>query len=481
MQNNNFLGEKRSSYIEYIFMAFFLLYAALSSNSITYGKSIITPIMWVSFALSLLVLCYRLINYKLYLKIPETLILFFLIFSIGISTLLNYNYSFKRNVIFCIYWVIYFLVLFTTEKNKTKESCKKDIKFISVLFVIYTTAAVIASLVLYAMNVSITTVTEDTGYTYNLGFVWGRLWGVFVNPNNGAVSSAISIIILAYVFIRNKKLWARILSALDIIMHLLYIVFSDSRSGAIVLSVSVAVFVLCAALINFGDKKLYIKAVSVLLSVCIGVACYSGVRYLRTPVNSAINFISMQLNDNTESGSNCENNSNNADKHDTLNAIDRGYDLSDDISNRRFDVWKSGLEIYLNLPKNMTVGLSFFGFTDYARENMPQTYIVNNDFADMTTLDNEVVNILVSNGGIGLLCALALVIYVLVCIFKNFRYVNRSDKYFSALVISIPVALASAAMFSSVMFYHFSPNAIIFWFVLGRCLSFLKSNKECSE
>ncbi len=480
MQNNNFLGEKRRSYIEYIFMAFFLLYAVLSSNSITYGKSIITPIMWVSFALSLLVLCYRLINYKLYLKIPETLILFFLIFSIGISTLINYNYSFKRNVIFCIYWVIYFLVLFTTEKNKTKESCKKDIKFISVIFVVYTTVAVIASLVLYAMNVSITTVIEDSGYTYNLGFVWGRLWGVFINPNNGAISSAISIIILAYVFIRNKRFWARILSALDVIMHLLYIVFSDSRSGAIVLSVSVAVFVLCAISITIKDKKLLLKGASFALAACIGISCFLGMRYLRTPVNNIINIAASQFSDNDKDSDIDKDNDNDNDNDKHSNIIDRGYDLSDDISNRRFDVWKSGLEVYLNSPKNMLVGLSFCGFTDYARENMPQTYIVNNDFADMTTLDNEVVNILVSNGGIGLLCALALVIYVLVCIFKNFRYVNRSDKYFSALVISIPVALASAAMFSSLMFYHFSPNAIIFWFVLGRCLAFLKSNKECS-
>lgn len=469
MQKITFLNEKRRTCIRYIFISLFMLYAILSSNSITYGKSIITPVMWSSFALSVIILGYRVLNFREYFKVPETVLLLAVIFSIGLSTLINYKYSFKKNVIFCIYWAIYFLVLFASEKNKSKASCKKDIKFISVIFVAYTTVATLASLVLYFMGVSIVRVAADTEFTYNIGFVWGRLWGVFVNPNSGAILSAVSIIILIYTFAICKKARVRVLTVLDCAVHLLYIVFSDSRSGAVALSVCVAVFALCAILIAIKDKKILLKCASVVLAACIGISCFVGVRYLRTPVNNLIKIVSSQLNNDSDKN-----------EEDEPNIIERGYDLSDDISNRRFDIWKSGLEVYADSPKNMLVGLSFCGFTDYARENMPKTYIVNNDFGDITTLENEIINVLVANGAIGLICIVAFVVYILVCILKKFNSVEAGDNFFVALMLAIVVSLSCAAMFSAMMFYHFSPNAIIFWLMLGNCIAFLKTDMECT-
>lgn len=469
MQTMTFLNAKRKTCIRYAFIALFMLYAILGSNSITYGHGIITPIMWLCFALSAVILGYKVIKYKTYFKFPETLILIGTVFSIGLSTLINYRYSFKSNAVLCIYWVIYFFVLFSCEKGKSRSDCKKDFKFVCTVFVIYTTVAVLASLVLYFAGVGKINVTSDTEYTYNLGFVWGRLWGVFINPNNGAISSALSIIVMVCAFIKCKKLWARILIVLDCAAHMLYIVFSDSRSGSVALSVAVAVFVLCIALIKLKDKKLLLKGASVVLSALIGVSCFMCVRYLKAPVNGAIEIIASQThNDNKE-------------ENDKLNIIDRGYDLSDDISNRRFDVWKSGLEVFLNSPKNIIAGLSFRGFTDYARENMPDTYIVNNDYADMTVFDNEAVNILVANGAIGIICIGAFVLYILICMFKRFNSVDSPDKNTVALMFAVLFALACSAMFSSVMFYHFSPNTVIFWLILGNCIAFLNADRESAE
>ncbi len=464
------LSEKNERIINLSFFAIFMLYAVLGSNSLTYGKIIISPVMYISFLFSILILVYKLINFKSYLKIPEILLIFGILGSIGISTLVNYQYNFKKNFIFCIYWVIYFLILFLTKKDKSVDSCKKDLKFALTFFLIYTTVAVIASLVLYIFGVGITKVADDTGYTYNLGFVWGRLWGIFTNPNNGAVSSAISIIVLVYGFITVKKRHIKVLSAISIFLHLLYMVLSDSRSGAVVLGIAVSAFFLFVFLKKFEAKKIWAKLLICLLSLVIAISTVSVVRWFKVPVNAAVTFISSIDFGGPDDG----------EEEDDPDIIDRGYDMSNDISNRRFDVWKSGLEIYLNSPKNMLIGTSFCGFTDYARENMPNTYIVNNDFGDMTTLDNEFFNILVSNGAIGFICIAAFVIYIFITLFKNFKLVQQKDGKILALMLTICLSLAAASMFSSVVFFHFSPNTILFWFILGRCIVFLKG-KESNE
>lgn len=467
---NMCLNEKKRDFAQKIFVSVFLIYAILSSNSLTYGNRIITPIMWVAMLFAVAILVYRLLNLKDYFKIPETVIIIAMISTIGLSTLINRNYSFKNNVIYCVYWVIYFLILFTCEKEKNIKGCKSDVRFISVFFVSYTTLAVIASFILLFMGVGITNTASDTNYRYNLGFVWGRLWGVFINPNNGAVSCAVSITMLIFAFISYKKIWKRIVFGVLIFIHLMYIVFSDSRSGAVVLSVGIASFLFCAVLNMIKDKKLILKLLSFIMAIGVAAAAFVSVRELKNITNSSISFISAIISDG-----------NKGDNKEKDNIIDRGYDISDDVSNRRFDVWKSGVEVYRNSAHNIIWGLSFCGFTDYARDNMPQTYIVNNDFGDMTTLDNEPLNILVSNGAIGFLSVIVFVIYIIAVIFKNFAFIGSGDKYYASLLLSICVSLAAAAMFSSVMFFHFSPNTIIFWYVLGRLSAFLIGERTCSD
>lgn len=461
------LNEKKKDFARKIFISVFLIYAILGSNSLTYGNRIITPIMWAAMFFSVVILAYRLLNLKEYFKVPETVIIIAVLSTIGLSTVINRNYSFKNNIIYCVYWVIYFLILFTCEKKKSTKSCKSDIGFVSVVFVSYTTLAVIASFILLFMGVGITNTAKDTNYQYNLGFVWGRLWGVFINPNNGAVSCAVSITMLIFAFISYKKVWKRIVFGVLIFIHLMYIVFSDSRTGAVVLSVSIASFLLCAVLNMIKDKKLILKLLSFVMAIGVAAAAFVSVRELKNITNNTVNFVSGIISDG------------NKDNKD--NIIDRGYDISDDVSNRRFDVWKSGVEVYKNSAHNIIFGLSFCGFTDYARDNMPQTYIVNNDFGDMTTLDNELLNILISNGIIGFLSVAAFVIYIIAVVFKNFAFISSGNKYYVCLMLSIPISLAAAAMFSSVMFFHFSPNTIIFWYLLGRLSAFLINERTYSD
>ena len=102
------LNEKKKDFARKIFISVFLIYAILGSNSLTYGNRIITPIMWAAMLFSVVILAYRLLNLKEYFKVPETVIIIAVLSTIGLSTVINRNYSFKNNIIYCVYWVIYF-------------------------------------------------------------------------------------------------------------------------------------------------------------------------------------------------------------------------------------------------------------------------------------------------------------------------------------------------------------------------------------
>lgn len=465
MKNKFAISEKRMEFIQNLFTVVFMIYAILSCCGLTYGRPIIKPFMWGSFLLSAVILLYRVLNFRKYFKVPITIFSLMMVGSAGISTILNRNHSFKSNVIFCIYWAFYFLVLFTTGKSRKKEDCKKTLRIAATAFTAYTTLFTVVSFILYFAGVSKTYDVPGGNYTYNIGFRWGRLWGIFLNPNHGAVSCAITILFLIYVFRNRKKIWERILIILNVCVHLLYIVFSDSRTGTVVLSVGVATYVFAILLKTFRWKKALTMLMSVAVAAGIAVCCFAGIRQIRKPVNIIISYVNSQTgNFNHESP-----------EH---NIIDRGYDLSEDISNRRFDVWKSGIEVFTHSGKNMIFGLSYCGFTEYAQENMPDTYIVNNDYAVMITLDNEILNIMIANGIFGIISAVTFVGYILVFVIVKYRKEKKDEKYFVALQLAILFPLACAAMFSSIMFYHFSPNAVMFWTVLGQLMAYLGAGKK---
>ena len=75
--------------------------------------------------------------------------------------------------------------------------------------------------------------------------------------------------------------------------------------------------------------------------------------------------------------------------------INRGYSMEGDISNRRLAIWRSGLELGLTRP---VTGISFPAVVAYAKEHLPDTYIISNDLWEFNTFDSEPVNIFVSQG-----------------------------------------------------------------------------------
>lgn len=468
------LFDKYFNILEKAYVYLFLLYAALGSINLTHGSAIIPPVMWISFSLGFVIFFYRLINYKKYYKMPGMAALLLLLFSICLSTILNFKYSFKENTILCIYWALFFFVIYARSADKTSDEIKKELEIFFAVFVCYVTIAVVISFIMLGTGFSKRFINA-TGFEVYIGFVIGRLWGVFLNTNQGAISAGIASVMLVYFFLKVKKKWVKALCIIDVFAMFMFIALSDSRSGAVANGVIFATFYLCLLIYKIRDKKIWIKAGTVLLAVVIGFAGFMVPRQLKIIYNEGVkiaNSIVQQVQQNESCPDNSE----------PLHVyVDRGYDLSGDISNRRFDVWGGGIQLFLDSPKTIIYGLSFRGFTEYAKQNQPYNYLVNktkNKEADMTTLDNEFFNILVANGIIGVAAAVVLIVSILSLILKNYLRVGKKYQTLIAIGLASVFGLASASMFASMIFYNFSPNMVAFWFILGGTAALLRNTKE---
>lgn len=466
------------NFVEKLFLYLFMAYAILSSNSFTYGTKVIGLVMWPSFALGAVIIIYRVLHFKDYCKMTGFVGLIAMLGSLALSVLANFGFSLKANLIICLFWCFYFLVIYIIENNKTTEEVTNDFKLFTKFFVAYTLISSIMSFYLLLTGYAERIITADTNYEYFRGFIIGRLWGTYINPNNGAVSAAISVLFLVFFICKAKKIYTKIFCGVAIFLELMYIALSDSRSGAVCVGVAVGVFALVCMIYRWENKKIGFKILAVFLACIIGVVGFIVPRKLKDGYNNVSIAITEYVNEHPSTEANGDDGE--KDKFE-LNVVDRGYDLSDDVSNRRFDVWFGGIQAFLESPKTIIMGYSYKGFTEQVQEKQPDNYLVNNDFGIFTTLDNEVFNILVSQGLIGILATVAFVVMVFINIIKNWFKQKKENQIIIAVLTAGIIALSTSSMFGSMMFYHNSPNTIVFWMMLGCLMYVLKMGSKVNN
>ena len=465
-----FFDEKIVFITERIFKVLFLLYAAFSYCSITYGHPIISFLMWPTVLVGAIVLLQRLVLFKEYKKMPILLPCVAFILCLCISIAANISYDLKLNVILLGYFVFYFFILFTHSENKTMDKIKNEMRFFSSLFVVYTTIAIIASfIIMFAGFNSIRQVNADN-FEIVVGFKFGRLWGVFLGPNGGATFSLVSIIMMLYGIFKSKKNLFKVILSINIIIHMLYITFSDSRTALI----SFLIVPICTGLLytaTCGSIKRFRFIKSTMLSILATVLCFAFVSVAKSSYNAIIT----SLNSNQSSSSESKPNENPSNDFET---IDRNYNLEDDYSNRRFDLWKSAFEVYSDSKKNILVGTSYYGMRMYSYEYLPDTYLVNNTHTDFANFHNEFINIIVAQGAIGFAVVVWMILSVIILAVKKLKNFNPSNSLEFTTAAAIVLSLALSSMFIPGIFYLFAPSTIIFWMFLGYGVMILQKGSD---
>ena len=157
-------------------------------------------------------------------------------------------------------------------------------------------------------------------------------------------------------------------------------------------------------------------------------------------------------------------------------SIGREEMLTEDISNRRFDIWKSGLEIFKD---TWFFGISFGNVVPYALENVSETYIVSNDFAVFDAFHNTVVDVFVAQGILGVLIIGYFGVTTLISIIKyKLKENDIEDERTVNVLFSICILIAVSAMFLSHIFYVNVPTTCTFWMILGYLIVIIEKSKK---
>lgn len=440
LNKNLYIMELPYKIVYFIFAIF--TYCNLTFMQPIMSVAVNATLLFGAFAIGL-----RVFKLKGYLKTPGLVFAIAFFVSFIISALLNIEYGYADNFKGLVWMGLHFFTIFACDTDRDIEDYKKEFNVIAIFYLAVFFVMSFVGIIQYIMNYSFEQYNES--YTRLAGFVWGRLWGMYRDPNYGSVFATIAVAFSIYYFRKNKNTILRSILVFNIAIQIIYIALSGSRTGMLTVFVCLFCYSYLLLIKKFKLKKVINVTLSVIISVSVAVAAVvviSGVQQ----VNSIITEMRM---DN--------------DSDDPKDSPDfeelREQDLENDISNRRFDLWKSGIEIFAQKP---VFGVSFYNLQQYALEEMPETYLVNNDHGLFNNMHNMIFNIIPAQGTVGTLIFIGLAVFAVVYIFKNIFKEDENYEYLVIMTVCVACSLVSS-MFVSDVIYVNSPTSLLFWLFLG--------------
>ena len=456
---NTFI-KKNQIYLQMFFKAMFLIHLLFCYNAYIVGtliSKIITVVAVVSGALLLLT---RLTELKKILFSFEGAMLLLFMASYLVSVVLNIQYGYYEGLKYFIWLILLLGGVFWTNRDATHEQVRREIFFLCIILIGYAVVMNCISLGLLFARYSGFYNAAD-GRIYLIGFAyWGRLYGVYVDPNYGAVVSGAAILAACFCLTYVKKAWIRVLFVLSMIPSILNCAFSASRTGLVSLGIGGAAF-LFAYVWRKGKKHHVLKALGA--AVCGLMA----VIIILTGTVSGYNKLMAGLASGSEKLEDTE-------KKQQELIIGRQTELNGDISNRRFDIWKSGWDIFKQKP---VFGVGWGNNVEYVKQNIPDSYLINNDLATFDVFHNSFIDILVDQGIVGIVITLVFMGGVIVMLIKTFRR-REYDAGVMALLFGGVAMLGFSGCVLSVLVYVNCGLSYLFWLFLGYLVYFCRRGDQ---
>lgn len=452
-----------------LFKIVFLLFALFSFNNFSFGQPIMSVFVWVTTVLGGILLLHRLLHFKNYIGTPLFWLLLAFCISYIISVFLNMEYGGTLQSIKDFVWMAFqFFILFVCDKTREPEDYKREYHILSAIYLIYMTIAAIGSMILLFIGDDKSAPIANGTKVFR-GLVWGRLWGVFTDPNYGSILAVIAIVLSVYLITQfNRKIWT-VLGSVSIVLQLFYISFSNSRTGLVGLALSIG-FLVFSYLIRWDKLKLkngIKQAVCGVIAVCVMGVLVILPSGITTSYNNIVNYY--YQNQNPENPDIESPYIIGRSDEDTTNT---------DVSNKRFDLWDSSIKVFKTAP---VFGVSFQNLIEYCLQNQTDNYLVDNGSSDyFENFHNMYFNVLAGQGIVGIIIIGAFSILVAIYVLRRAWKIKGRDYYYLIQLISVVIASACCMLFVSDVIYVNSGTAFMFWACLGYAVHLLK-NKECSK
>lgn len=446
---------------ESVFLVLFFVYVSLGFNNLTVGTKIVSVFMWPTYLLGAALLGMRFLQWKDCVRMPGLFALLALCAVGAVSIALNLQYDVKGNLVHLIFWAFYFLLCYLSRESTDTRTLRRRF---TVLFHMLCAVAFVLTAISFGMMIfDYAKKFTLNGDLVRRGFLGGRLFGAYQTPNAGAViGSIVTVGSVHFIRVYKNKLYTAF-AVINCLLQFAYLVFSDSRTGRVCYALACAVYLFFALREKRGDAFRFKQAA---VALTLSAAVIAGGYFLPKWVQIAYNFTANTLDAAIETEAEAEAKKEGKKEKDKL-LLGRKESLDEDYSNGRIRFWKSGVEIFLQKP---LFGHTFKGFLPYAQENLPDTFLVKNDYLQLNTLDNDVMNLMVSNGIAGLVCFAAFVILILRRLLLLFR--NRASDPLIPLLLAVCAAAAASSLFSSGVLYMQCQYSLLFWVALGLLMRF---------
>lgn len=395
-------------------------------------------------------------------------LLFFLVVCL-ISSVINVKYGVLGNIRNLVWLAISFLLLYPIDGERSTDDVKKEIKFVTNILILVWFVACAVSLVMFLFQIGFYVDVYPDSFA-RLGFIEGRLFGVFEDPNYAAVV-AIAVILFSIFNIKNSsKKFLKILYFLNIVVNFCYVVLSGSRTAevsAIIVMFLSAYFVL---LQKFKDKEanLILKQLVLIGAslLCSFVLIFSIV-FTRKMLSYLPELVGAPFQTESVSEPRIR-------KH--VDTTREDVNNSADVSNCRFKIWQSALELFRSKP---IFGTSPRNMRTYAKAEFPNGFIAQRSYA----VHNAYLDVLTSTGIVGALAVIVFFVKYLIFVFK-FLFLNLKSKHYYMVLFnfSVVATVAMSAFFLSEIFFVNTIGVLVFWLNLGYSCYFIdKDNIECKD
>ncbi|MCI8940383.1 MAG: O-antigen ligase family protein [Dorea sp.] len=448
------------------FKLYYLIYLLLAFNAyINESKFMSYATLFLSAAgvLVFLFLAVQIKNYKNMCNIRLNVIF---IGSYVLSSVCMFRYGFSNNGKECVWLLLTMVVLYASSYCYTADEMKREFRFLSAVMVAYST-------IVNAVSISMVTWGREFGVSFHvdgvegykvIGFKWGRLWGLYDDPNHGATIAVAAVFLTMYLIQSAGKKWLKAVWMMTLAIQFAYIVLSDSRTGLVALGVGVCIWT--AYLWYVRGRRQNIAA-----GKALGTGLLLGI-LLAAVLTGAAYECKQQYNTVDKKLEAAWQKKNKKPVKKPSGQLGRKKDLVQDASNGRIDIWKSGLEIAKTSP---VYGVSFRNMTGYAQEKLPETYLVKNgEGVKYDSLHNSVMDILVSQGIVGIVILLLIIGNTVRLIRNKLPDIKEENRDVLLGCFSVIAAMGTGSMFLSIVFYLNAPQTYIFWLCFGYFVTILQ-------
>ena len=387
------------------------------------------------------------------------LVIFLLVFFI--SSIINRQYGLGGNIKLLAWNAVYILGLYLLVKRLSKE----DTFFQRIDWIL-----IIGTFIMSLISIGMYLIRFSYVYVYGpgprdhirIGFLESRLFGIYGDPNFGATTAVIVLILSIFYLVSHWKLYSKLAKGFlffNSILQYCYILLSGSRSALLLCYLSLVLVTFAAV---FSNKKL-IKAgvlkkiiLSMLAIVVVGI-CFTGIQSGSKIVLAHVSVADIYPNAQKKS--------------DKADLTRKDVANNDDISNMRFSIWQSGIEIFKTSP---IFGVSPRNLFPYAVDKLPKTYIAKKKIVTHNTF----INLLASTGVLGFVSIMAYFIFnaykVFACLFKKKPHL-LSYPYLYTLIV---IVIAASGFFNNEFILVNTIGTLVFWLYLGRLNLWWNSNED---